>query len=157
MVVFDDAIRTASEADALAVAELWLRSRRAAEGVPAPAHSDDAVRSWFQDVVVPAGGLWVATRGTALTAMMVLEAEWIEQLYVAPEAWRQGHGSRLLRFAQSSRNELLLWTFAANAPARAFYERHSFQASGPVSSDNEERQPAVLYRWARSTCRRSQP
>lgn len=152
MAAFDDAIRAATEADALPVAELWLRSRRAADGVPPPAHSDDAVRAWFRDVVVPSDGLWVATRGTTLAAMMVLEAEWVEQLYVAPESWRQGHGSRLLRFAQSSRCELLLWTFEANVQARDFYERHGFRVSGPVSSDNEEREPAVRYRWARE-CR----
>lgn len=82
--------------------------------------------------------------------MLVLEAEWVEQLYVAPERLRQGYGSRLLRFAQSTRNDLALWTFEANAPARAFYEAHGFRVSAPVSSDNEEHAPAILYRWRAS-------
>jgi hypothetical protein len=34
-------------------------------------------------------------------------------------------------------------------PARAFYEKHGFRASGPVSSDNEEQAPAIPYRWVR--------
>ena len=79
--------------------------------------------------------------------MMVLKGDWVEQLYVAPESQRQGHGSRLVRLAQSLRSELALWTFAANAPARAFYELHGFEAEGPVTSDNEERMPAMRYRW----------
>jgi GNAT superfamily N-acetyltransferase len=98
-------------------------------------------------MVVPAGGVWVAGHDGALEAVTVLRGDWVEQLYVAPESQRQGHGFRLLSLAQSLRSELALWTFAANTHARAFYERHGFEADGPVTSDNEERAPAVCYRW----------
>jgi GNAT superfamily N-acetyltransferase len=147
----DGTIREATAADALAIAELWLRSRRGAPGVPPASHADDAVRAWFQDVVVPAGGVWVVSQGGVLDAMMVIKGDWVEQLYVAPESQRQGHGSRLLRLAQSSRTTLTLWTFEANTPARAFYETHGFEVDGPVSTDNEERAPAVRYRWSKSS------
>jgi GNAT superfamily N-acetyltransferase len=86
-------------------------------------------------------------RGSDLTAMMVLNAQWVEQLFVAPEHLRAGRGSQLLRLAQSSRTELELWTFEANAPARAFYEKHDFRASYPASSDNQEQAQAIRYRW----------
>ena len=79
--------------------------------------------------------------------MMVIDGEWIEQLYVAPEQSRQGHGSELVRLAQSTRSELTLWTFEANLPARAFYEKHGFLPTGGPSSDNEEHTPAIRYRW----------
>lgn len=59
------------------------------------------------------------------------------------------HGSRLLALAQSSRSELALWTFAANTHARAFSEQHGFEADGPLTSDNEERAPALRYRWTK--------
>lgn len=143
----DRSIREATPADALEIAELWLRSRRAAAGIPAAVHTDDEIRGWFQDVVISAGGVWVTSHEGSLDAMMVLKGDWVEQLYVAPESQRQGHGSRLLRLAQSLRSELALWTFAANTPARAFYQRHRFKAEGPVSSDNEEHMPAMRYRW----------
>jgi GNAT superfamily N-acetyltransferase len=146
----DAGIRGATAADALAVAELWLRSRRAAVGVPPAAHSDDEVRAWFRDLVIPGGDVWVTHHGAVLNAVMVLAGNWVEQLYVAPESQGQGHGSRLLRSAQLSHEDLALWTFEANAPARAFYEHRGFKIDGPVSGDNEERTPAVRYRWVRA-------
>jgi GNAT superfamily N-acetyltransferase len=79
--------------------------------------------------------------------MMVLDGEWLGQLYVAPEYFRRGYGSQLVCLAQATRSELALWTFEANVPARAFYEAHGFRPSGPASTDNEERTPAVCYRW----------
>jgi GNAT superfamily N-acetyltransferase len=146
----DALIREANVADASEIAELWLGSRRAAVGVPPAAHSDDEVRAWFRDVVIPAGDVWVAHHGCVLDAMMVLAGNWVEQLYVAAESLRQGYGSRLLCKAQASRDELALWTFEANIPARAFYDRHGFKVDGPATSDNEEHTPAVRYRWSKA-------
>lgn len=54
-------VRPARRADAPAVADLWLRSRRASEpAIPAPIHTDDEVRAWFASIVLPAGETWVA-------------------------------------------------------------------------------------------------
>jgi GNAT superfamily N-acetyltransferase len=104
-------------------------------------------RAWFRDVVLPSQEVWVTLTGLKLTAMMVIDGEWLEQLYVAPEHSRQGHGSRLVRLAQSDRSKLALWTFEANLSARAFYEKHGFRPTGDPSSDNEEHTPAICYRW----------
>jgi putative acetyltransferase len=98
-------------------------------------------------VLLPDTEIWVATDGDALVAMMSLDGEWVEQLYVAPEHWRRGHGTRLLEVAQGTRTSLSLWTFEANLPARRFYEAHGFTQSGSPSSDNEDRTPAICYRW----------
>jgi GNAT superfamily N-acetyltransferase len=132
------------------VAELWLRSRRAAAGIPPAAHTDDEVRAWFREVVLPSRDVWVSARGSELRSMMVLDGLWVEQLYVAPEGLHQGYGSGLLQHAQSMRSRLELWAFEANTAARAFYERHGFSVTGPAVSDNEEGVPAVRYRWTRS-------
>jgi GNAT superfamily N-acetyltransferase len=91
----------------------------------------------------------VATDGDALRAMMVLNADWIEQLFVEPGHLHQGYGSRLLAHAQSIRSELLLWCFEANVPARAFYEAHGFHPADQPSSDNEEQTASIKYRWTR--------
>ena len=59
----------------------------------------------------------------------------IAALYVAPEHWRSGAGSALLRAAlQGLRDdgwrEVTLWVFAANLRARAFYEQFGFAPDG---------------------------
>lgn len=142
-----DGIRRAVSDEAVAVATLWLHSRRAAApAIPPSIHSDDEVKAWFRDVVLPTRVLWVIGPRRCPAAMMVLSHGWVQQLYVAPDRFRQGYGSKLLRLAQSRHDELLLWTFEANAGARAFYEKHGFVAAG-VSAENEEGAPAVRYRW----------
>ena len=129
------------------MATLWLRSRRAtAPAIPPSVHGDDEVKAWFRDVVLPTYELWVIGPRRRPAAMMVLSNGWVEQLYVAPDRFRTGYGSKLLRFAQSRQDELSLWTFEANARARAFYEKHGFVAIA-ASADNEEGAPAVCYRW----------
>ncbi len=148
MVIHDGSPRRASDEEALPVAELWLRSRRASAGIPPAGHGDDDVRAWFREVVLPSQEVWVTYDGDDLTGMMALDGDWVAQLYVAPEHLRRGHGSRLIRQAQATRRELALWTFEANTVARAFYEMHGFRPSGVASSDNEEHAPAICYRWS---------
>lgn len=142
-----DGIRRPASDEALAVATLWLRSRRAAApAIPPTVDGDDEVEAWLRDVVLPTYELWLIGPPPSPFAMMVLSRGWVEQLYVAPDRFRQGYGSKLLRFAQSRNDELLLWTFEANAGAGAFYEKHGFVAVG-VSPENEEGTSAVRYRW----------
>lgn len=142
-------IRRAEPDEAGAVADLWLRARRAAgPAIPPAVHTDDEVRAWFRDVVLPNAEVWLIGPRHDPKAMMVLDGDWIEQLYVDPGHQRVGHGSRLIRFAQARRRELLLHTFEANAVARAFYEKRGLSTTGPASTDNEENAPALCYRWS---------
>lgn len=100
--------------------------------------------------MLPTREVWLTHSGEAIAALIVLDSEWIEQLYVAPDCLRRRHGSRLLAHAQATRDSLVLWTFATNAAARAFYERHGFERDGEASSENEEREPAIRNRWTRA-------
>jgi GNAT superfamily N-acetyltransferase len=141
-------IRRARADEATAVADLWLASRRAAApAIPPPAHTDDEVRAWFRDVVLPNDEVWVIGPHQTPEAMMVLSGDWVEQPYVSPDHQRKGHGSRLISFAQAKRRELRLWAFEANTHARAFYEKLGFSPTGAPSSANEEGSPALCYRW----------
>jgi GNAT superfamily N-acetyltransferase len=133
----------------LPVADLLLRSRHATRGIPPGPFSDDELRAWFRDVCFESRDVWVATDGDSLRAMMVLNADWLEQLFVDPEYLHRGYGSRLLAHAQSIRSELLLWCFQANTPARGFYEAHGFCPADQPSSDNEEQTASIKYRWTR--------
>lgn len=157
-------VRRATAADAEAVAGVWLRSFGSALPTVRGAHSDDEVRSWIRDVVVPGRETWVATVDDAVAAMMVLDAGGgradstdtgavgvgeIDQLYVDPSKQGRGLGSRLVDLAkQRYPAGLGLWTFQINAAAQRFYERHAFVAVDRTDgSGNEEREPDIRYRW----------
>lgn len=119
-------VRPATAADARPMADLWLRSRKASvPDIPPPAHSDNEVRGFFTDKVVPEREAWVATSDDRLLALLVLDGIDIDQLYVEPE----------------------LWTFQTNAGPRRFYERHGFVAVQFTDGDNEEGAPDVRYEW----------
>jgi GNAT superfamily N-acetyltransferase len=136
--------------DARSIADVWLRSRRAAApSIPAPAHTDDDVREWFATVVVPLRETWVVTDDATVVAMLVLDNGWVDQLYVDPLHTSRGLGSRLLDLAKRENpGGLDLWTFEANAGAQRFYERHGFVAVATTRGDNEEGTPDVRYYWS---------
>ena len=141
-------LRRASEADAAAVAEVWLASFTAALPTVTRVHSDDDVRGWIRTHLVPATECWVAVDGGYVVAMMALSPGWIDQLYVAPAYQGHGVGSALVRRAQEGAESLQLWTFQVNAPARAFYARHGFrEVELTDGATNEEREPDVRLLW----------
>ncbi|MFD9069574.1 GNAT family N-acetyltransferase [Streptomyces lasiicapitis] len=141
-------LRAATDADAAAVAEVYLRAYDAALPTVRRAHTDAEVRDFFRYVVVGRGGTWVAEAAGVAVGMMVLEGEELSQLYLAPE-WRgRGVGDRFVALAKErSPSGLSLWTFQVNAPAHRFYERHGFAAAERTDGDNEEREPDVRYVW----------
>jgi GNAT superfamily N-acetyltransferase len=144
-------VRRARAEEAGAVAEVWLRARAASvPEIPPPVHSEDEVHAWFADVVLPGREVWVAAEGDdAVVAVLVLEDEWVDQLYVEPGHTGRGVGSRLIAVAKRARPAgLRLWTFEANVRARRFYERHGFVATGSTTGENEEGAPDVRYEWS---------
>jgi GNAT superfamily N-acetyltransferase len=143
-------IRKANPSDGESAGDLWIRSRRSSiPAIPAPAHNDEAVRSWFTSEVIPKGGTWVMEDGGKMVALLVLDDAWIDQLYVHPDHTGHGHGSRLIDYAKRiSGGTLDLWTFRSNVRAQVFYERHGFVAVGGTDGDNEENAPAIRYQWS---------
>src|SRR5207249_4460371 len=131
------------------IAEIWLRSRSASvPDIPRPVHTDEEVRAWFAQVVCPTKEVWVAEVDGDIAGLLVLEDEWIDQLYVDPDHTGKGIGAQLLVVAKEQRPVgLKLWTFRANAGARRFYERHGFVVTGATGGDNEEGAPDVRYEW----------
>jgi GNAT superfamily N-acetyltransferase len=145
------AIRRGGAEDARAAADLYLRAREAAlraGSIPAGVHDDEDVRGYFASHIVEDCELWVAhDDGGALTGILVLEDDWVEQLYVEAGLTGHGIGSRLLEVAKRERPRgLRLWTFATNTGAQRFYERHGFiEVRRTDGRDNEERAPDILY------------
>jgi len=141
-------VRLARRDEAAQLADLWLRSRgTAVPAIPPPVHSDEEVRAWFADVVLPTKEVWVV-EGQTVLALLVLDGHWLDQLYVDPCYTGRGLGSVLVELAKTQRSYLDLWTFQANHRARGFYERHGFEVVSETDGDNEEGAPDVRYRWS---------
>ena len=141
-------IRRATAGDAAAVADVYLASFKATYDFP-PAHTDDEVRGWMRDALLPTSEVWVAEEDAAVVGFVAIGEGTVEQLYVAPARTGQGIGARLLDLAKARRPQgLSLWTFQANSGARRFYARHGFRVAEMTDgSGNEERQPDVRYVW----------
>jgi GNAT superfamily N-acetyltransferase len=145
----DVTFRRAVDSDAIAMADVWLRSYAAALPTIRRAHTDDEVRDWFSSVVVPGREAWVATAGGLLAGLMVLGDTDLEQLYLDP-SWRgRGLGDRFIEVAKLRRPlGMSLWTFQVNGSAQRFYERHGFVAvEWTDGRDNEEHEPDIQYVW----------
>ena len=142
-------LRRATDADADAVAEVWLTSFKQALPTVRRAHDDDDVRRHAREHWVARTECWVAVDGLHVVAMMSLTPGWVDQLYVAPSSQGQRIGRELLDLAKErSGGELQLWTFQINARARRFYERNGFTAVEMTDgAGNEEREPDVRYVW----------
>ena len=149
-------LRRAVDADAAALAEVFLRSFHATYAFPL-AHTDDEVREWVRTRLVPHMETWVATAHPGEEAGRVIgfatiEPGWLEQLYVDPDHLGEGIGRLLLDKAKELEpGGLLLWTFQANERARRFYERNGFTVVRFGDEwNNEEHQPDVQYWWSPS-------
>ncbi len=146
-------LRPATPDDAEAIAEVYLASRRAFLPYAPLMHTDDEVRQWLRELVIPVFDVTVATRGDAVVGMMVLsrdgESGWIDQLYLHPEHVGQGLGTLLLDRAKSTLGSpIRLYSFARNHDAQRFYERNGFTAlSHGDGSGNEEHCPDTLFEW----------
>ncbi len=142
-------LQRAGRNESAEIAEVWLRSRAASvPAIPPPVHSDEEVRAWFEEVVLTRREVWVAKVNAKVIALLVLDEDWVDQLYVDPTWTGKGVGSCLLAVAKERRSAgLRLWTFQANARARRFYERHGFVATNATDGDNEEGAPDVRYDW----------
>lgn len=147
--IHDVVLRRAVGTDSRAAADLWLRSFAAALPTVRRPHSDQEVRAYFRDIVVPTLETWVATADSRVVGLMVLDGTTLSQLYLDPQ-WRgRGMGDRFVALAKQRRPAgLELRTFQVNRPAQRFYERHGFVAVERTDgSDNEENEPDVRYVW----------
>jgi GNAT superfamily N-acetyltransferase len=105
--------------------------------------------SWFATVVLNQRETWIVEESAGITAVLVLQAGWIDQLYVDPDHTGRRLGTRLLDLAKQLNPEGLdLWTFESNLGARRFYERHGFIAVAATDNDNEEGAPDVRFHWS---------
>lgn len=147
--------RTATQADAEAVAHVYLASRKELVSFAPLAHSDEDVHQWIRESLIPTGQVTVAQHEGKIIGMMALStdetANWLDHLYVHPHSVRRGIGTKLVERAKAVLGSpIRLYTFQANLGAIRFYERHGFKAIAyGDGSGNEENCPDVLYEWRR--------
>jgi GNAT superfamily N-acetyltransferase len=114
-------------------------------------HTPKEDQRFFRERVFRACEVWGAFDGAAMIGMVAFREDWIDQLYVLPEAQGRGVGTELLQAAQRRFDHLHLWTFQRNARARRFYEARGFVLVQETDgAANEEKEPDALYRWTRS-------
>jgi GNAT superfamily N-acetyltransferase len=142
-------VRRAEPGDAAAAADVYVRARHhAVPAIPPMVHPDDDVRRYWAETLFESHEIWVAEANDEIVAVMALEDDWVDQLYVAPGETGHGVGTQLLDLAKARRPDgLRLWAFVSNVDARRFYERHGFVEIGGTDGDNEEQAPDVLYEW----------
>lgn len=140
-------LRRATPDDAAAVAKVFLDFVHATYEFPL-AHTDDEVRGWIRDRLLPNDEVWVAVDDARIVGMLALAPGWVEQLYVAPDRLGSGIGGSLIELAQARQpGGLQLWTFQVNERARQFYEGHGFVPVEMTDGSNQEGQPDVRYEW----------
>jgi GNAT superfamily N-acetyltransferase len=141
--------RRASAADAPEVADVYIASRRGAAQWLPTVGTDDEIRAFVINQMVPQRECWVAEDSGRIIAVLVLHDDEVDQFYVAPDAQRCGVGDAMLAHAKTLRPAgLRLWAFQRNAPARRFYEARGFVAiKFTDGSTNMEREADVLYQW----------
>jgi GNAT superfamily N-acetyltransferase len=137
-------LRPAEPADAPALARTlgdWVREA----GWMPVLHSREEDVGFLRHLIATTR-VTVAEDGAPL-GFLALDGEEVRALYLAPAARGLGWGRRLLDGAKAASPRLRLWTFQANAGARAFYAREGFREVGRTEGDNEEGLPDLLLAW----------
>jgi ribosomal protein S18 acetylase RimI-like enzyme len=173
----DAVVRPARVDDATAIGELHVRSWQAAYADVLPATVLDRLsterraafwretiarqvaaasqeRTWVIEVEGRIVG--VAEGGRARDTDAPPGSGELHAIYLAPEAWSRGLGSRLFEQAveelsASGLDPLVLWVLASNERARSFYERHSWATDGSTRELDFDGTPVTEVRYRRAT------
>jgi putative acetyltransferase len=140
-------IRRARPEDAEAVVRIFRESR--AEAMPwlAVLHTREQDVGFFR--LALDGEAYVFELDGAVAGFVVLRADVLDSLYVAPGLQGRGVGSALFTRAKEARPDgFRLWVFQENRRARRFYEARGCRLIRETDgAANEERTPDALYEW----------
>ena len=147
-------VRTAAANEADTIADVFVASFRTLTFLPR-IHTDDEIRTWIREVMVPSHEVWVAEVEGEIVGLAALAGDLLGHLYVRPDAQRHGAGSALLEQVKSVRPAgFRFWVFQRNENARAFYEARGCRLVELTDgSGNMEKEPDALYEWRSSESR----
>jgi putative acetyltransferase len=146
-------IERATAQQMIEVAKVFKSSRRDALPYLPELHSEEEDAHYFGQIVFSSMDVFVAlsVRGEKIVGFIAFTREWVNHLYLLPEAQRAGLGGRLLAIAKEGARSLDLWAFQRNQAAQSFYAKHGFKVVEKTDgSGNEEREPDVLLRWTKA-------
>ena len=105
--------------------------------------------TYFRDNILVENTVWVVDdEQDRPLAFMAINNDFIDQIFVHPDHWRQGIGEALIRFARTlSPQHLWLYTLQDNVNARAFYEKNGFVVTKLGISPPPDNEPDVKYEW----------
>lgn len=143
-------LRTATIADADAIAAVFSPSRRLLKFLP-ELHMVEVDRWFIEHVILKECEVTVIEDRGAIVSFLARQDDEIRLLHTRPDRIGQGAGCLLLHHAKArGPGRLELWCFQANDKARQFYERHGFVPVEFTNGErNEEKTPDVRYRWVR--------
>ncbi|MCV2356918.1 GNAT family N-acetyltransferase [Paucibacter sp. B2R-40] len=102
-------LRSANHSDAAEIAQIYLASRKKFLHFAPLVHSDEEVRLWVRDTLLPTASLTLAVVDGATVGFVATLCSgsilWIDQLYIRPESVGQGVGAALLRSALAGARE----------------------------------------------------
>lgn len=106
---------------------MWRESFEFGVGIVDP-HPLEEQERFLSTIVIAENAIRVAFVEGQMAGFVAANPASVSQLYVRKGLHRRGIGSALLEWAKGqSSGSLWLYTFARNAGARAFYERHGFR------------------------------
>lgn len=139
-------IRVARPEDAAAIADVHTRTWQAAYAHVFGADRLGGIdaerrRAGWEREIAEHGGVWVAEDGDRVVGFVSVGANRDDEregelyaIYVLPEAWGSGAGTRLMRAALEALRERyatsVLWVLEDNPRARRFYEREGWTLDG---------------------------
>jgi ribosomal protein S18 acetylase RimI-like enzyme len=141
-------VRPAAHHDIDTIAEAYVASFAGLTFLP-KLHTDEDMRRWVREELVPRNEVWVAERAGNVVGFAAVKGGLLGHLYVHPDAQSRGAGTALLERVKAERPDgFELWVFQRNEGARRFYERHGLRlAELTDGSGNEEREPDARYEW----------
>lgn len=147
-------LRRATVSDLAQIASFYINARsQAISSIPPIADTGLSVSEWLERRFLSDDEIWLAHLEDELVGLLMLESNWIDQLYVRPDLTSQGIGKQLLDLAKERMpSGLQLWTFQSNHRAQKFYERYGFiEVERTDGRNNQEQAPDIRYRWLPAT------
>ncbi len=142
-------LRPGSQDDLGALPEVFL-SATAGPGHPDETRTQGEVSAWTLALLDrPGRELWVAARDETILGFVLLEADWVNLLFVHPHRPAHGVGAALLDLVKSLRARGFgLRVYQRNHRARAFYRKHGLiELERTDGSSYRDAEPDLQMAW----------
>jgi ribosomal protein S18 acetylase RimI-like enzyme len=140
------ALRPLRPADLEGISRIHWRACRIAYRFMGWSYSLDEVQRWYAEKLREWDWGRAACAGETVVGFAAAIGSHLDQLFVDPDHQRAGVGSSLLRAMLERRlRPVTLHVFAANHPARDFYEKFGFRQAG-AWWDEQDNARALSYR-----------